>query len=104
MRLELLKGTNGGGPQKYRVPLLDTCFTDILWEVEIRMYQLLCFPMSYQIVIVSSFHVSQGKMVGLFVTAAGIVLFVFVVGRVSALWDHRRSSSTGGVGLAGSST
>ena len=28
MRLELLKGTNGGGPQKYTVPLFDTCFTD----------------------------------------------------------------------------
>ena len=29
MRLELLKGTTGGGPQKYTVPLFDTCFTDI---------------------------------------------------------------------------
>ena len=48
----------------------------------------------------------KGKKVGLFVTAAGIVLFVCVVGRVSALWEHRRSSSmgAGGVGLAGSST
>ena len=29
IRLELLKGTNGGGPQKYTVPLFDTCFTDV---------------------------------------------------------------------------
>ena len=29
MRLELLKGPNGAGPQKYTVPLFDTCFTDI---------------------------------------------------------------------------
>ena len=29
MRLELLKGTSGGGPQKYTVPLFDTCFTDV---------------------------------------------------------------------------
>ena len=29
MRLELLKGTSGGGPQKYSVPLFDTCFTDV---------------------------------------------------------------------------
>ena len=29
IQLELLKGTNGGGPQKYSVPLFDTCFTDV---------------------------------------------------------------------------
>ena len=29
MRLELLKGTNGGGLQKYSVALFDTCFTDV---------------------------------------------------------------------------
>ena len=29
IRLELRKGTNGGGPQKYTVPLFDTCFTDV---------------------------------------------------------------------------
>ena len=29
MRLELLKGTSGGGPQKYTVPLFNTCFTDV---------------------------------------------------------------------------
>ena len=29
MRLELLKGTSGGGPQKYSVPLFDICFTDV---------------------------------------------------------------------------
>ena len=29
MRLELLKRTNGGGPQKYSVPLFDRCFTDV---------------------------------------------------------------------------
>ena len=29
MQLELLKGTNGGGPQKYSVPLFDACFTDV---------------------------------------------------------------------------
>ena len=29
IRLELLKGTNGGGHQKYSVPLFDTCFTDV---------------------------------------------------------------------------
>ena len=29
LRLELLKGTAGGGPQKYSVPLFDTCFTDV---------------------------------------------------------------------------
>ena len=29
IRLELLKGTTGGGPQKYSVPLFDTCFTDV---------------------------------------------------------------------------
>lgn len=29
MRLELLKGTNGGGRQQYTVPLFDTCSTDI---------------------------------------------------------------------------
>ena len=29
MRLELFKGTSGGGPQKYTVPLFDTCFTDV---------------------------------------------------------------------------
>ena len=29
MRLEMLKGTTGGGPQRYSVPLFDTCFTDI---------------------------------------------------------------------------
>ena len=29
MRLELLKGTTSGGPQKYTVPLFDTCFTDV---------------------------------------------------------------------------
>ena len=29
IRLELLRGTNGGGPQKYTVPLFDTCFTDV---------------------------------------------------------------------------
>ena len=29
MRLELLKGTTGGAPQKYSVPLFDTCFTDV---------------------------------------------------------------------------
>lgn len=29
MPLELLKGTNGGGPKKYSIPLFDTCFTDI---------------------------------------------------------------------------
>ena len=27
MRLELMKGTTGGGPQKYVVPLFDACFT-----------------------------------------------------------------------------
>lgn len=29
MRPELLKGTSGGGPQKYTVPLFDICFTDV---------------------------------------------------------------------------
>ena len=29
MRLELLKGTTGGGPQKYSVSLFNTCFTDV---------------------------------------------------------------------------
>ena len=29
IRLELLKGTSRGGPQKYSVPLFDTCFTDV---------------------------------------------------------------------------
>ena len=29
MRIELLKGTTGGGPQEYMVPLFDTCFTDV---------------------------------------------------------------------------
>ena len=29
IRLELLKGSNGGGPQKYSVPLFDKCFTDV---------------------------------------------------------------------------
>ena len=29
IRLELLKGTTGSGPQKYSVALFDTCFTDV---------------------------------------------------------------------------
>ena len=53
-----------------------------LCEVEIRMCQLLCFLMSYQIVIVFSFScIDREKGWGLFVTAAGIVcLFVWLVG------------------------
>ena len=31
MRLELLKGTTGGAPQKSTGPLFDTCFTDVCY-------------------------------------------------------------------------
>ena len=57
----------------------------VAWEVEIRMCQLLCFLMSYQIVIVFSFScIDREKGWGVVCNSSGYCLFVCVVGWVSA--------------------
>ena len=50
MPRELLKGTTGGGPQKYSVPLFDTCFTDVCsWNT--WRYQALAWAKENQMVL-----------------------------------------------------